>query len=95
MDQVISAKELREEIEEIDIQIIDLLATRMDISDELAKAKKRSGQTVWDEDVEKMIIDRYRKLCKEVSLSKDESEQIARLILDISRERQMKIYNGE
>ncbi|MCQ2070817.1 MAG: chorismate mutase [archaeon] len=95
MDQVISAKELREEIEEIDIQIIDLLATRMDISDELAKAKKRSGQTVWDEDVEKMILDRYRKLCKEVSLSKDESEQIARLILDISRERQMKIYNGE
>lgn len=88
-----STKELRNEIEEIDAQIIDLLATRMDISDELARAKKASGQSVWDEAVEKAIITRYQELCKEVSLTKEESEQIAHLILNISKARQEKIYN--
>ncbi|MCQ2078949.1 MAG: chorismate mutase [archaeon] len=88
-----STKELREEIEEIDAQIIDLLATRMDITDELAKAKKASGQSVWDENVEKLIIGRYKNLCKEVNLTKSEAEQIANLILAISKDRQLKIYN--
>lgn len=88
-----STKVLREEIEDIDAQIIDLLATRMDITDELARAKKSSGQSVWDDNVEKLIIGRYAELCEEVSLTKAEAEQIANVILAISKERQMKIYN--
>ncbi|MBQ5447626.1 MAG: chorismate mutase, partial [Candidatus Methanomethylophilus sp.] len=51
-----STKVLRDEIADIDAQIIDLLATRMDITDELAKAKKASGQSAWDDDVEKRIL---------------------------------------
>ena len=88
-----STKELRDEIAEIDAQIIDLLATRMDITDELARAKKVSGQSAWDDSVEKRIIDRYNDLCQEVNLTKDEADQIARLILSISKARQMRIYN--
>lgn len=88
-----SIKEIRDDIHDIDAQIIDLLATRMDITDELARAKKAAGQSVWDENVEKLIIDRYRDLCKEVNLTKEEAEKIANLILAISKERQMKIYN--
>lgn len=88
-----STKELRDEIAEIDAKIIDLLATRMDITDELARAKKASGQSAWDDDVEKRIVSRYHELCQEVSLTKDEADQIAKLILSISKERQMKIYN--
>ena len=34
--------ELREMIADIDQQIIELIATRMEIADELAKAKKKS-----------------------------------------------------
>lgn len=88
-----STKVLREEIEDIDAQIIDLLATRMDITDELARAKKASGQSVWDENVEKIIIERYAELCEEVNLTEAESDQIANVILAISKERQMRIYN--
>lgn len=36
-------EELRGQIEAIDEQIIDLIATRMEIADELAKAKKKSN----------------------------------------------------
>lgn len=88
-----TTKVLRSEIEEIDAQIIDLLATRMDITDELARAKKAAGSSVWDEEIEKLIITRYENLCKEVNLTKSEAEQIANLILSISKDRQTKIYN--
>ncbi len=36
--------ELRAQIRAIDEEIIDLIATRMEIADELAKAKKTSNQ---------------------------------------------------
>ena len=44
--------ELRQQIEVIDEQIIDLIATRMEIADELAKAKKKSSQQYWDSEKE-------------------------------------------
>lgn len=94
MDKPVSTKELRDEIEDIDEQIIDLIATRMDIADELARAKKRSGQCYWDESKEQEIVDRYHELCKEVSLTTDEAEQIAHTLLAISKERQKEIYDG-
>ena len=95
MDQPASTKELRDEISDIDGQIIDLIATRVDITDELAKAKKRTSQGYWDESKEKEIIERYHNLCKEVSLTRDEAEQIAHVILNISKARQKKIYDEE
>jgi len=36
-------EELRDQIATIDAEIIDLIATRMEIADELAKAKKKSS----------------------------------------------------
>lgn len=81
-------KELREMIADIDQQIIELIATRMEIADELAKAKKKSSQTYWDETKEKEVVKRYLELCKEVSLSEDEATQIAEVILKISKDRQ-------
>jgi Chorismate mutase len=85
-------KELREMISSIDQEIIELIATRMEIADELALAKKSSSQEFWDVKVEKEIIGRYKKLCEEVALSEDEAEKIAVLILNISRERQRHFF---
>ena len=80
--------ELREQIETIDEQIIDLIATRMEIADELAKAKKQSSQEYWSAEKEREVISRYHELCEEVSPSEDEARQIAEVILKISKERQ-------
>jgi Chorismate mutase len=85
-------KELREMIRSIDQEIIELIATRMEIADELALAKRSSSQEFWDVKVEKEIIERYKKLCEEVALSEDEAEKIAVLILNISRERQRHFF---
>lgn len=86
------AKELREMIGAIDQEIIELIATRMEIADELAKVKKMSAQEFWDSNVEKDIINRYKKLVEEIALSEEEAEQIAKLILKISRERQEHLF---
>jgi len=91
----ISPAEYRDEIAEADAAIIDAIAMRMEIADELAKAKKASGQGVWDDKVEKEIIGRYRGLVSEVSLSAEDAEKIARVILEISKVRQTRIYDGK
>ncbi len=84
--------ELRSQIEAIDEQIIDLIATRMEIADELAKAKKNSHQRYWDEDKEREVKQHYKELCEEVSLTEFEASQIAEVLLSISKERQKHIY---
>jgi len=89
---MVDIKELREMIKSIDQEIIELIATRMEITDELAEAKKANNQDAWDASVEKEIIARYKMLCDEVSLSDEEAEHIAEVILKISRERQKKHF---
>jgi chorismate mutase len=84
-------EELREMIREIDQQIIEQVATRMEITDELARAKKAEGKNYWDEAKEKEVIRRYRELCEEVKMSEDEARKIAEVILSISRDRQKHI----
>ena len=85
-------EELRSQIEAIDEEIIDLIATRMEIADELAKAKKVSSEGYWDSEKEREVIDRYHELCEEVSLSENEARQIAEVILHISKERQKHFF---
>ncbi len=87
-----NTEELRGQIEAIDEQIIDLIATRMEIADELAKAKKKTSQNYWDESKEREVIARYHELCEEVSLSEEEAQQIAEVLLHISKERQKHIF---
>jgi len=90
-----NTKELREQIETIDEEIIDLIATRMEIADELAKAKKQSAQGYWDEEKEREVIKRYHELCEEVSLSESEAKMIAEVLLEISKERQKHLFESK
>ena len=85
--------ELREEIEDIDEKIIDLIATRMEIIEELAREKKHSSQGYWDSKKEREVIERYMKLCEEVSLSMGEAKLIAEVLLKISKDRQKQLYD--
>ncbi|MGI5964964.1 MAG: chorismate mutase [Candidatus Methanomethylophilaceae archaeon] len=92
MVQMPDTEEFREQIAAIDAEIIDLIATRMEIADELAKAKKKSSESYWNEEKEKEVIGRYHELCEEVSLSEDEARQIAEVLLKISKDRQKHFF---
>lgn len=87
-----NTEELRGQIEAIDEEIIDLIATRMEIADELARAKKSSNQRYWDDEKELEVKKHYRELCEEVSLTEYEASQIAEVLLSISKERQKHIF---
>ena len=80
--------ELRGMIEEIDQTIIENIATRMEIADKLAEAKKKEGKLYWDESKELEVVNRYHELCEEVGLTEEEARRIADVILHISKERQ-------
>ena len=80
--------ELRGMIEEIDQTIIENIATRMEIADKLAEAKKKEGKLYWDDSKEMEVINRYHELCEEVGLTEEEARKIADVILHISKERQ-------
>jgi len=84
-------EELREMIREIDQQIIEQVATRMEITDELARAKKAEGKNYWDEAKEREVIARYHELCEEVKITEGEARKIAETILSISKNRQKHI----
>ncbi|MCL2296600.1 MAG: chorismate mutase [Methanomassiliicoccaceae archaeon] len=88
-----SVDEIREQIESIDKQIVDLIATRIEMTDELAREKKHSSQGYWDGKKEKEVIERYMKLCEEVGLFEYEAKLIAEVLLKISKERQKLLYD--
>ena len=87
--------ELREQIESIDEEIIDLIATRMEITDELARVKKESSQEYWDKKKEQEVVNRYLELCEEVSLSAGEARMIAEVLLKISKDRQKQLFDRD
>jgi chorismate mutase len=85
--------EIRKQIETIDKEIIELIATRIEITDELAREKKHSAQEYWDYKKEREVIERYMRLCEEVSLYEGEAKLIAEVLLRISKERQKELYD--
>ncbi|GEM_PF-541860 len=84
--------ELREMIENIDREIVELIATRMEVADELGKEKNRLEKGHRDPDVESKVVERYLALSKEVDISEEDARKIASTILEISLERQKKLF---
>ncbi|MGE4274900.1 MAG: chorismate mutase [Candidatus Methanomethylophilaceae archaeon] len=83
--------ELREMIASIDKDIVELIATRMEIADELGRAKKQANDDYRNPEVESQVIKRYLELSQEVDISEDDARKIAEAILEISLARQKKI----
>ncbi len=84
--------ELREMIESIDREIVELIATRMEVADELGKEKSRQAKGHRDPEVESKVVERYLQLSKEVDISEEDARKIAHTILEISLERQKKLF---
>lgn len=84
--------ELREMIENIDRDIVELIATRMEVADELGKEKSRLAKGHRDPELESKVIERYLELSKEVDISEEDARKIAVTILEISLDRQKKLF---
>jgi len=83
-------QKLREEIDDIDDKIIELLQKRKDLVKEIASIKKDQNKPIIDEEREKKIIDRLKGKAKESGLDEKFVTSLYDLILENSRNEQEK-----
>ncbi|MGC8816427.1 MAG: chorismate mutase [Candidatus Hadarchaeum sp.] len=74
-------KEIRRRIDEIDENLIKLLAERLRISRDIAVLKKKLGAKIRDEVRERYVIDRARNLARELGIDPDFIESVMRLVM--------------
>jgi chorismate mutase len=84
----------RQQIDEIDRCLVQLLAQRQAIVDEITAVKAEADRAVKDPDREARLLDRLRRLARERNLSPDLVEALYDHILAHSVERQRKLRNG-
>jgi len=73
--------ELRKRIASIDERIILLVADRMQAAHEIGQNKKAAGIPVYDPEVERTVIARYRRIAVEEHLDPDSAEELAKILM--------------
>lgn len=81
-------EELRAEIDEIDRQLVTLLAKRMALAGEIARVKEREGRPLRDERREGEVVERTRRLARERRLDPEVAETVMRVIISRATQKQ-------
>jgi len=91
-----SLEEIRKEIEEIDREIVELIAKRTNLAREIVEAKKREGLKVEveDEEQKKKVIGRAIKLATEKNIDPSSVKEIFEILTRMNWEQQ-KMLLGE
>lgn len=82
---------LRKKIDQIDDQLVQLVAKRMKIVNKVKNYKKRRNLAITDKNREEQIINRLKLKAKKLNVSIKLIEKIIRLIINESKKLQ-KIY---
>jgi chorismate mutase/prephenate dehydrogenase len=81
-------EELRKEIETIDARIVELMIRRNDVAKEIGVKKNELGIPLRNLEVEKKVIERFRRMSENTSLHPDVSEAVCRVLIESSVELQ-------
>lgn len=73
--------DLREEIDQVDQKLIDILAQRLEIADQILKIKEETGKKIRDKKRELEVIERVRKLAREKDIDPEFIEDIIRIAI--------------
>ena len=82
-------QELRQQIDEIDEQIVSLFIERMEVSGAIARVKQASGKAVFDSEREKVKIAEIERLAGDEW--KEDASRLYSLIMELSREHQRRL----
>ena len=85
-------KECRARIDEIDTELVKLLAERLRITEDVAKAKQQSGKPIFDPVREQEKIEQVTQLVD--SDLETELKKLYHYIMDVSKEHQKMILGG-
>jgi len=83
-------EELRKDIDKINAQLVELLAQRMRIAEQIAKYKKAQGLPVYAPEREKQVIENVKALARENGLDEKSAEEIFRKIIECTRNMEKK-----
>jgi len=83
-----SIKELRQKIEGINAEIIELIADRVTVAQRIGEQKKDQNMSVYQPKREKRVLRLCKKRAETVGLDKDVIEDIFVRIIELSRSRQ-------
>ncbi|MBC7109509.1 MAG: chorismate mutase [Archaeoglobi archaeon] len=91
-----SLEEIRKEIEEIDREIVELIAKRTHLAREIVEAKRREGVRieVEDEEQKRKVIGRAIKMANEKNLDPSRIKEIFEILTRMNWEQQ-KMLLGE
>lgn len=81
-----SIDKLRKQIDEIDEEILTLIAKRMQKAKKMGEIKRAKGLKIKDNEREREVIEKWKRKAKELNLSKEFVEKIVKEIIRESRD---------
>jgi len=81
-----SIDKLRKQIDEIDEEILTLIAKRMQKAKKIGEIKRTKGLKIKDNEREREVIEKWKRKAKELNLSKEFVERIVKEIIRESRD---------
>ncbi|MFT4890277.1 MAG: chorismate mutase [Halobacteriales archaeon] len=77
--------ELREEIEEIDRELVELIARRTYIADTIAQVKEREGLPTTDERQEELVMERAGENAERFDVDENLVKAVFRLLIELNK----------
>ncbi len=81
-----SLHDLRKQVDELDAQIVKLIAARMAVTRDIGKEKRDVGRPIEDKAREQIVLERVKNVARAVNLEPGEIEKIYRQIFSISKD---------
>lgn len=88
MDEIDTYRSL---IAELDEQIAELIATRLETAEIIGRLKKEAGLPIVDKDVEKQVIARFRGYGQDKGVDPDLMESIAKKLIEAAVKREKEV----
>ena len=77
-------EDLRRKIDEIDARIVELIAERQRVSEEIGQGKQERSKRIEDRERELTVLRNVRAMAREKNISPGDVESIYRQIIDAS-----------
>lgn len=87
-------KSSREKIDKLDNDFINIIYERTSLADGIVKAKTYLDMDVYDAGREKIVFQKAENLANEKNIDQDKLNQIMRLLVDLSKDRQRHILDN-
>jgi chorismate mutase len=83
-----SLDELRDEIEEIDSEIVESIARRTYVAESIAQVKDERGMEIHDPDREECVLKRVAERAEALDVDPETVREVFELLMDMSKDEQ-------